>query len=160
MTILNKEGNISNYFNNAYSSVNERDNITWKIQLFNGMNIIEYYTIKIKIVNLTGPSPDIISLTPTNTTAIYQIHKFLRPSEEVEIPFSWRVNEFKVRVIKSLTINNNTIPINLKIDKDYKVKIIFELWKYNKDTNEFEFKFLIGEKYTCIWNQINFDINP
>lgn len=153
MTVLNKESNIGSYFNNAASSINVGDNIIWKIQLYNGVNIMGYYSIKIKMVNLDEPSPDIISLTPTNATTIFQIHKVLGPSGEIGVPFSWKIVENK-----TLEINNNTIPVNFNMDKGLKLKIIFELWKYNTDTHQFEFKILIGEKYTCIWNQINFKI--
>jgi hypothetical protein len=161
MTILNEENNIGNYFNNSVSLISESNNMIWKIQLFNGLNEVKYYLIKIKIVNLNESSPDITFLTPTNATSVYQIHKFLGPLEETEIPFSWKIFDIKSnsREIKSVTINKDTIPLNLKMDSNLRVKIIFELWQYNTDTQQFEFKLLIGDKYTCIWNQISFIVN-
>jgi hypothetical protein len=163
MTILGNKGTAGNYFMNSSSTIVIGEKVDWNIQLYDSMKDMAYLSIKIKILNSNASSPDVILCTPTDEPMIYQINKIMVERDEVNISFSWEIEEviksddhYK---IKSIVINDEKIITNFDMNKDMKLKLIFELWKYNVNNDQFEFKLFNNGDYICIWNQINFKLN-
>jgi hypothetical protein len=163
MTILGNKGTVENYFANSGSTIVIGEKVDWNIQLYDSMKEMVYLSIKIKILDFNASSPDVILCTPTDEPTIYQINKIMMEHDEVNMPFSWKIEEviksgdhYK---IKSIVINDERVVTNFDMNKDMKLKLIFELWKYNVNNGQFEFKLFNDGDYMCIWNQINFKLN-
>ncbi len=78
------------------------------------------------------------------------------------VPFTWEIVKIEVtndeHILKSLVVNNKNIKTAIVLDDDLKSKIIFEMWKYDLETNKFTFEISDGDEMRYIWNQINLQL--
>ena len=56
-------------------------------------------------------------------------------------------------LISKIEINDYLLDVDINIKDNY-AKIIFELWIFDVETNDFQFIVTDGESSRCIWNQI------
>ena len=160
MTITNEDKKTSNYFRNNNSILYEDDENKWFITINNNVADLSYVSVKVKIMNFDEPSPDTIKCTPSDGYVIYQINKVIQGFDKITIPFYWKVMEVNdSNEISLININDNNININISLNDESNCKIMFELWKYDILSDDFDFGIEFDDNIICVWNQINFKIN-
>jgi hypothetical protein len=162
MTILGNSNSTGDYFHSDESTANQGEEVKWKIRIYNGLKDPVYLSIKIKFTDQNTTSPNIDTCTPLDAPTIFVINRILINSEIVEFPFTWEVGDIEIidneYTIKSLIVNDKMVNTNVVLYNDFRAKLIFEVWKYDVETNKFEFTIDDGKEEQCIWNQINFNM--
>ena len=119
-------------------------------------------SIRVKIINNTIPSPNSISCDPSPSNTIYEFNRIVERGQKIFIPFNWSIINYEIvnekPIILELLLNNNTLN-NLSINGE-RFRIIFELWVFNEDSNDFEFAWINEDlSNQCAWNQIWFNLS-
>ena len=162
MAILGNNDSTGDYFYSDESTINFGEEVNWKIRIYNGLKDTVYISIKVKLTEQNAPSPNTDTGTPSDAQTIYEIYRVITKSENVVFPFTWEIGEIEVidseNIIKSLVVNDKIIKTDIGLNDDLRSKLIFEVWRYDIDTNQFEFSIDMGKEEQCIWNQIIFKI--
>lgn len=163
LAVLGQNLEAQKYFPNDNDTLNLGVNLRWFIYLQNDMDEIQYFLIKVKIINSDIPSPNISYCYPCPAPSIYEIRRILLNNETLIEPFVWSINNAikNNETITILKININGHLIDTEIVKriDEEFKIIFEIWVYDGSLNEFVFNLSDISLSRCLWNQFFFDLN-
>jgi len=159
--ILGQNNQIEQYFpgNNPVILINQ--NMNWNIYLSNSYNEAKYLSIYVKLLNESSKGPNTIDCSPSTYPIVYSKELIVLNDQEVLIPFSWSLSKYEI-TDEDLTLTeliiNNVIISDLDITGD-RFRLIFELWVFDENNNEFTFNWYDEDKMNhCSWNQIWFNI--
>jgi hypothetical protein len=163
LTILGNDTVTGSYFDPEESRVFQFLENEWNLRPYNGLNEPAYISIRIKITGSDTDSPNPLTCTPSNAQTIYETNMVLVGDEEVIVPFTWAIGEIEATndeyILRSLVVNDKEIRTAIFLEDDLKSKIIFEMWIYDLEINEFKFTISDGDEMRCIWNQINLQLD-
>ncbi len=139
------------------------DNVRWYIQVYNNMGNTEYIAVRVKILNSEQEAPDDNMHTPSSVKHVYEFRNVIAKGETLTIPFEWSIasilNIGNEKVIKEMVINGDKVEVNASAVEGKNFRIVFELWRYNPDSREFEFSWLDSlNNKRSVWNQIWFNV--
>ena len=114
----------------------------------NDMSGLEFYTVYVKLANLSDPLPNRAKGLPSPLEPIFEYNLFLENGKESEkeLVFSFDGVSFEANMcrISRLVINDQNIQIDKMLSWDeqnqgYYCQFVFELWIYDKATSDFQF---------------------
>ena len=153
---------IDDYYPNPNSVVKIGDNVTWYVQIFNRMGNSELVSIRVKVLNSTDPIPDDNNNTPSPIEHIYEAIRLVKHNSTWTYKLSWSILEIErngnYTIIKKMNINGKVIELNVRSIEGKNFRIVLELWRYNPDTNRFEFSWRSNIDTRSAWNQIWFNM--
>ena len=160
--ILDKDGLTENYYPTLDPVIYTGILNKWQIHLNNNFNEIKQIIIKIKILTQLVDPPNSSTCTPCSGINVYEIRRFIKKDQTLNIPLDWMITELNTKdntsTITEILINNLTRNVNISLEKKDTIRIIFELWIYEQNDDQFHFYWTdIGEK-RCVWAQIQFRI--
>ncbi len=159
--VFSERGTLSDYVPGAGLSLSVSETLTWRLDIFNRMGVIQLVRVVVRVGNLTTSSPggtDPDSQLPS----LGMIERFVPDQDTAVIDFSWRVvsiNQTSGMIFPRFQINNGT-PVSSRVGtpegRDF--RIIFELWTYNPDAGEFQYGWTSGGSKYVSWLQVWFDV--
>jgi hypothetical protein len=168
--VLGSTGTAGNYYPNNSSSLQIGENIQWNLGLVNDMGSLQYVSIRVKLGgNQTIDSPNDTLAQPSPAPLITEFKHFILNNETWGVPFDWQIANYTTTTegyvsIHSLTIDNVTYvlensPVCSRIDS-CSFRLIFELWTWNVESNNFQVSWSNGEQQRMAWLQLWFNLVP
>jgi hypothetical protein len=114
----------------------------------NEMDALEFYTVYVKLGNLSDPLPNRAAGLPSPLQPIFEYNLFLKNGEEFEkeLVFSFEDVSFEDNIcrISRLVIDNHDVQVDKivfmnQLSGVFSCQLIFELWFYNTTTSSFQF---------------------
>jgi len=163
LSTLGSNMKASDYYPTGRPDIGLNDNVRWYIQVYNNMGNAEYIAVRVKVLNAEQNAPDDNNHTPSPVEHVYEFKHFVAKSDTLTIPFEWSIvsvlsigNE---KVIKEMVINGERVEVNAKAVDGKNFRMVFELYRYNPDSKEFEFSWLDSTNTKrSVWNQIWFNV--
>ena len=149
LTIFGKNMSISDYYPSESPFIRVDEKVNWYVQVYNNMKESELIQLKFKVANAT------------EDIAIYEDVHLIASNSTYLLPIEWTIKDAKVEVrgnntysmIEKIIINDNEINTNIINVNGTDFRAIIELWRYDINTNRFEF-----DNNRVTWNQIWFKI--
>jgi hypothetical protein len=167
--VLGPTGTAGNYYPNNSSSIRTGENVQWNLGLVNNMGSLQYVSIRVKLGNQTIDSPNDTLALPSPAPVITEFKHFILDNETWGVPFDWQIANYTTTTtglvsIHSLTIDNVTYvlensPVCPGISS-CSFRLIFELWTWNVDSNNFQIGWLNGDQQRIAWLQLWFTLVP
>ena len=156
MAILNNDMLIDDYYPDNNLTIETGDVLDWYIYIENNVDEIQYFAVKVKIVDGNVPPPNFTTCSYCQEPEIYEIRCLALNDQKIFKPFNFSILQANFgenfTIIEKILINGVYFETNIRILNDT-FKILFELWIFDEDTSDFYFNFNTPEK-KCIWNQI------
>jgi hypothetical protein len=168
--VLGSTGTAGNYYPNNSSGLQIGENVQWNLGLVNDMGSLQYVSIRVKLGgNQTIDSPNDTLAQPSPAPLITEFKHFILNNETWGVPFDWQIANYTTTTegyvsIHSLTIDNVTYvlensPVCSRIDS-CSFRLIFELWTWNVESNNFQVSWSNGEQQRMAWLQLWFNLVP
>jgi hypothetical protein len=112
------------------------------------MGALEFYTVYVKLGNLSDPLPNRAAGLPSPLQPIFEYNLFLKNGEEFEkeLVFSFEDVSFEDNIcrISRLSIDDHDVQVDKivvmnQLSGVFSCQLIFELWFYNTTTSNFQF---------------------
>jgi hypothetical protein len=150
MAILDENKRAEHYYPNNNSSINNNTTIRWNIHIFNDMKDAQDVSIKVKVINSTQIAPNDFMHQPAQATVLAEFFLHLDDKTSQLIPYSWSFPEVfyshNLVSIPFFVVNDEMIKMNESAISDGSFRMIFELWVYNKQTEEYGFSWKSGNE--------------
>jgi len=167
--MLGSTGTAGNYYPNNSSSLKLGENVQWNLELVNNMGSLQYVSILVKLGNQTINSPNDTLAQASPAPLITEFKHFILNNETWSIPFDWQIANYTITAdghlrIHSFTIDNATYvfensPVCPGINS-CSFRLIFELWTWNVDSNNFQLGWSNGDQQRIAWLQLWFNLVP
>jgi len=168
--VLGPTGITGNYYPNNSSNLQIDEIAQWNLRLVNDMASIQYVSIRVKLGgNQTTDSPNETLAQPSPAPLITEFKHFILDNETWEVPIDWQIANYTTTTggqvsIHSLTIDNVTYvldnsPVCSGINS-CSFRLIFEIWTWNVDSNNFQFGWFDGDQHRVAWLQLWFTLVP
>jgi hypothetical protein len=136
--------------------------MSWMLYVQNKMPNPQYISLKLKIINSTSIFPNATTLTPSPAHPIFEENLFLLSDQSVKIPFNWTIRKFEQNdekeKISEFKINDEIYQVSIEGRTGENYHIIFELWTFDINQNQFIFSWIYKEQGRCVWNHIPFNV--
>ena len=161
MGILGESGQTDNYFRTDNNKLDKDTKLNWTIFLENKMNKKVYVQVYIKIIASPDQMPSDETCTPSPVISVTEFNFTLELNEKRYEQFAWQLeNISKVgnsSEIKSIIFNDEVYGVLVEGSPDNIFGILFELWIYDDEINDYEFSWHSQRKERCVWNLIWFE---
>lgn len=158
--LLGKDKTAENYYPNDDPNIHCLEEVQWYVFVQNFMQGAQYVLVKVKVLNSTMARPDAVACTPSPEQAVMNFSVFLTNGQSLTVPFFWHIancsREGESLIIKRLVVNG--MPVSLNVSGVDGFCIIFEIWYYDSDVNDFRFEWDSGFGIRCAWNQMVFNV--
>jgi uncharacterized membrane protein len=152
------------YYPSNSSLIDTGFDVSWYLNVYNRMGNPEYLSIRVKLINSTQTAPDDNLHLPSPENHIIELRHMLANDSTWVTPLSWTITEIDKKqdyvVIKGLKINDLEFDDLHIASSDGDFRLIFELWRYDTETNDFSFTWSSGLDERSTWNQIWFSVIP
>jgi hypothetical protein len=156
----------SDYYHGDESSVLLGKKAKWHLGISNMMHSLQYIMIRIKFANSTFMTPDDATQTPSPAPILVEFGRVLMKNETWETFFIWVIKEIDVKTdviyptlfeVNGVEIRNSSVS-RVSTLRGRNFRIIFELWTFDKETNNLVFGWRDrGERKTA-WLQMWFNL--
>jgi len=173
--ILGRTGAAENYFPSAPPTIQLNTPLSWTLYLSNTLPTTQIIQIRVKFAGPGDASPTASSAQteePVNTTqpvscpvkSFYNKTISLKENEQRYIPFNFTISGFKVNgdqfTINQLKVNSTrTIIPPLSYSNNTRCHLVFEVWTYDNEHNNYNFTWRENHQTYCVWNELWFLIN-
>lgn len=151
LSLLGKNKKADNYFLRDNSSITLGSQIDWYIYIHNHMGNLQDVIVKVKLLNSSMDMPIDRDHEPSSQSSIIEPSFSLSIDETLFVPFSWNISEIISHTdsitIKSIMVNDKIIQVNVSDSPNYEFYLVFELWVYNKDSNEYKFGWEYADEF-------------
>jgi hypothetical protein len=162
LALLGEDGMTENYFIDDDPTIEVGDRISWIQYIRNRMGETKYIAIRVKLLNSTMSLPNSTFCIPSSAPVVYETRRVLLNGEIWENHFYWELQDVDqhndIILIKKIIINGSPYQIDVRADKGSNFRFIFELWVYDKLSDNFLFGHVTDTKSSCVWNQIWFNV--
>ena len=163
MSMLDSNMMAESYFPSNSRTIQVGDNLNWHLSVYNHMGNAESLAIRIKLLNLTDQNPDDIPDAPSPALTLMEIKGEPSDNSTWIVPINWYVNhadrDQEYTVIKEVVINEELIDnLDVRSLGGKNFRLIFELWRYDPDLDQYVFAWNNGSETKSMWNQIWFDL--
>jgi hypothetical protein len=145
--LLGGEGKAEGYYPDDNSTLQIGVPILWQIYVHNHMGSVENVTVRVKIINATMTPPDDRRHEPSPTPLLTEFPLSLSVDETRLINFSWSITAAEHQngstIIHRLMINNEYHDVIVSGDP---FRMVFELWVYDRSTQQYRFMWESGEE--------------
>jgi uncharacterized membrane protein len=164
--VLDSNKLAADYYPQNNTNLRVASPISWYLGVTNFMGNVQLVEIRLKLGNETTTSPNDTSNAPSSAPELIAFDRFLMNNEAWEFPLVWNISnatsiDGSTRVL-TLQINNETYQISgWSASNGYNFRLIFELWTWQTDRNEFEFGWNTNGERQDMWLQVWFNMtNP
>ena len=161
LAVLGEEGMAESYYPEDDPRIEVGEEIHWTIYLYNHMGETQYVAVRVKLLNTTVLSPNSTLCSPSPSPVVYEVRRVLMDNVTWLYPFSWSIEDIELvgdfLEIKFLTVNGAPIGTRAISEMDLNYRLVFELWVYDVDLQDFRFGWRYGDEMRCAWNQIWFN---
>lgn len=164
--VLGANHQAAGYYPRDSPDILKGEQVTWYLGAINNMGTVQLVSVRVKISNSTINPPDDQQALESPAPVVTDFARFLQNNETWEFPFVWDISNATSidgsTSILTLQINNETYYISgWSASKGYNFRIIFELWTWQTDSNEFEFGWNTNGEHQVAWLQVWFNMpNP
>lgn len=162
MGILGENRQADKYFRTDNNELDNDTKLNWTIFLENKMNKRVYVQIYVKIITTHEQMPSDEICNPSPVKSITEFNFTLDLNEKRYEPFVWQIeNTSKVSnssEIQSIIFNDEVYGVLIEGRPDNIFGILFELWIYDAEINDYEFSWHSQRKERCVWNLIWFEL--
>ena len=148
--LFGEEKTADNYFINSNSLIEINSQLNWYTYIHNHMGKPQEVVIKVKLLNSTMDLPNDQNHIASSMPPIISIPFSLEIDETLIHPFFWSISKTILQndsfSIKSLTINNQLIQVDVLGSSKSNFCLVFELWVYDQNSSEYTFGWNTGEK--------------
>jgi hypothetical protein len=149
--LLGKDKKAEGYFVNDYPSLNIGNQVNWYLYLHNQMTNSQFIQVKVKLLNSTMKAANDISHQPSPVASVVEIPELLNVNSTQLIPFTWSIDSAIPQdgsiVIKSITVNGQTIDVEIPAVTNSSFNIVFELWVYDQSSQTYQFGWESGKGF-------------
>jgi hypothetical protein len=150
------------YFLDDNSTLNEGTSVSWFITINNRMESPQNIVVKVKLLSVEMQGPNASSNVPSPTSPFFEMPLTLSVDELVVIPFSWKITNIisynETVAITSLLINEVSVEVFAASYASSRYRMVFELWVYNHDVEEYMFGWESRDKFFSAFVYIWFDV--
>lgn len=161
--VLGRNRTATGYYPNDNPSLSSGSQINWYIYLHNHMAGSQAVSVKVKLLNSTMQQPNDTAHTSSPFPSIAELPITLPVNGTQLVPFTWSISETDIQdnsiVIKSLTVNGQTVYINIPTTYDTSFCIVFELWVYDQSTQRYQFGWDAGKGISSASVSMWFNVN-
>lgn len=161
MYVLGSNHMAAQYYPYNVTDIRLGEVVRWYLGVIDSMGTVQFVEIRVKIGNETTKPPDDMQALESPAPVVMKFRRFIQDNETWEIPFVWRISD-AISVagstkILGLQINNETYQIrDWSARGGYNLRLIFELWTWQTETNGFEFGWLTNGEHRVAWLQMWF----
>jgi hypothetical protein len=149
--LLGKDKKAEGYFANDNPALNVGTQVNWYLYLHNQMTNSQFIQIKVKLLNSTMQATNNTTHQPSPVASVVEIPELLTVNSTQLIPFTWSIanaiSQDGSIVIKSVTINGQTVDIEVPAIFDSSFNIVFELWVYDQSSQTYQFGWESGKGF-------------
>jgi len=150
------------YYPNDNPMIGVGEPVKWHLYLYNHMAEAQYVAVKVKLLGPGVEPPNTTSCTPSPAPTIFEIRRVMTNNETWLSPFEWAIVSLEKKDgllnLTALKINDQTLNIGLLAPDSGQLRMVFELWLYDKNTGDFRFSWISDGSNQCVWNQIWFNV--
>ena len=147
--LLGKDATAEAYYPNDNSTLNVDSNINWHIYLYNHMGSPQNVIVRVKLLNSTLQLPDNQQHTPSPLESFAEFPLFISVDDTTLVPFSWSISEVVVQngstILKTLTVNNEKMMVDVSSTSNSFFHMVFELWVYDQSSQKYSFEWENGK---------------
>ena len=162
MGILGTNRRAEDYYPGNGMSMKVGDQVHWYIYIYNHWDEANEVSILVKFLNSTMPPPDNLEDEPSPVQPVFEITVVLDENETRLMPFFWHVQDAEfgenMTVISRLTINDETVALNVSGERGSLFRIVFELWLFNEKKEIFEYGWHFRDAHYSVWNGMWFNL--
>ena len=159
--ILGSEGKAEKYFPYTNSTIPINTELSWTLYLSNTLPSKQNIQIRVKYADPTTPPPNTTLGEPCPIEPFYTYSVSLKENEHINIPFKFSIigqqSDTNIK-INQLTVNNQSYPMQFNYVNNTRYHLVFEVWTYDNDLNNYIFTWREGQQTFCVWNQLWFQI--
>ncbi len=163
MYILGSNGLAEHYYPKDNPDLAIGEPINWTIGIYNHMGSLQYVVVRAKLLNSTIPSPNELAGTPSSVAPLFEFARVLVDNETWSLPFVWRLVSVSSGAagvqITGISINGVNAKGRLATAlTGINYRLVFELWFYDKATNDLAFSWNTQNTQHSVWTQIWFNV--
>jgi len=162
VAVLGENKKAESYYPSDDPHIEVGEKVHWFIYLHNHMGELKYVALRVKLANSTFLTTNSISCNPNPAPIIYEVRRILLNNETWLYPFTWSIQSVESYEsylgIRRLTINDRNIETWVIAKENNNYRIIFELWVYDENIDDFQFGWRYRDEMRCALNQIWFYI--
>jgi len=160
--VLGEAKKAERYYPNNNPNIPTGQVVKWYVGTTNFMGSVQYVVIKVKLGNSTIKAPDDAARIPSPAPVLLQFKRVLMNNETWEFPFMWTVKETSVSggVVNPTLLEINGVGVwNSQVGalRGYNFRIVFELWTFDPENENFVFGWRTGAERRVAWLQIWFN---
>ena len=120
------------------------------------MERLEYYSIRVKLLNQSEIPPDRLTGAPSDSVSLHEYRVFLKNDQnwtkEIKLAISDVIFEGNHCVISKILIDNYAVTVNKYTEQDqakngFFYQFVFEMWVFNQLDLEFQF----DKRWVTFW---------
>jgi hypothetical protein len=161
--LLGRDRAASEYYPNDNSTLNIGSQVNWYIYIHNHMANSQYVTVRVKLLNSTMQAANDTAHEPSPFASVTELPLFLSVNETQLIPFSWSISEAVSQnssiAIQSLAVNGQVVTVNPPVVSNSSFCLAFELWVYDKSSQDYRFGWESGNEFHSASVNIWFNIS-
>ena len=162
MAILSGNRTTEGYYPNDNPNIPLGELVNWHIYLDNHVSMSRYLSVKVRIGDAQTMSPNTTAGTPSPALEMYEFRTMMSAEETRITPFQWSINEAtnesnQLRITE-ISIDGHVFNTNIILSNQNNLRMIFELWIYDEESNSFIFNNKLNERNKSVWNQIWFNL--
>lgn len=161
IAVLGEEEMTENYYPNNDPNIDVGEELHWNLYIHNNMGEVRYVAIRAKLLNSTMTAPNSTSCSYSPASVVYEVRRVLLDNEVWVYPFSWNIAEIErfedITEITQLSVNQNIFEIRVVAKDGYNFRMVFELWVYDSDLDDFRYGWSSGDELYCAWTQLWFN---
>ena len=160
--VLGETGMAERYYPENNSDIIVGRVVKWYVGTTNFMGSVQYVVIKVKLANSTIKAPDDVNHVPSPAPVLLEFRKVLTNNDTWEFPFTWVMKEVvgdrgdispTILEINNVKIRNS----HVSAIRGYNLRIVFELWTYDPQSDSFVFGWRTSAEQRVAWLQIWFN---
>ena len=161
--VLGENGMIEDYYPNGNTTVPLNTQVKWFLGVANSMKSAQYVTVKVKLGNSTLTPPNETQAEPAPLPSLVEYRRMLSSNETWAFSFNWVIEDVQVVgdmvYVRNMTFNGNPITVpDVGAQQGRNLRLIFELWSFNKEAGDFIFGWYEGQERRCAWLQMWFNV--
>ena len=150
--LLGADKRAETYYSNNNSTLNLGSPVNWYVYIHNHVGSLQDVIVRVKLLNSTMELPNNEENKPSPFVSFIDFPLSLSDDESKFVAFSWSVTQAVTQndsiILKSLMVNNQTFAVNVSALPDSFFRMVFELWVYDKSSQEYLFGWESGEDFS------------
>ena len=160
LAVLGEDEEADDYYPGDDPNIQVGETMNWTVYAYNHMGEAQYISLIVRLLTSTMPAPNSTLCEPSIAPELFRVEQFLSNNQTWLYPIIWNLNSTVSNAsgvnIQVLNINGETVETDVTAIDGEQFRIVIELWVYDKESDDFTFKWLSAGEYRCVWNQIWF----